>query len=42
MAVAARREAEQHTWDALFDHLLGWYAGLASAGEARSMVASGT
>ncbi len=30
MAAAARRDAEQHTWDAVFDRLTGWYAGLVS------------
>jgi len=31
MAAMARHEAEQYTWDAVFDHLMGWYGGLVSA-----------
>jgi glycosyltransferase involved in cell wall biosynthesis len=28
LGAGARAEAERHTWDAVFDHLMGWYAGL--------------
>jgi len=30
MGAAARREAERHSWDTIFDRLMGWYAGLAT------------
>lgn len=29
MGTDARRDAERHSWDATFDYLMGWYAGLA-------------
>jgi glycosyltransferase involved in cell wall biosynthesis len=30
MGAAARQEAERHTWDAVFDHLMDWYGCLAN------------
>ncbi len=30
MGAAARHEAEGHTWQSIFDRLMGWYAGLAA------------
>lgn len=30
MGAAARREAEGHTWESIFDRLMGWYSGLAT------------
>jgi glycosyltransferase involved in cell wall biosynthesis len=41
MGAAARREAEQHSWKYVFDHLLGWYAGLASLRRVSGVAAGG-
>jgi len=30
MGERGRRVAETHSWDTVFDHLMGWYAGLAA------------
>ena len=32
--LTARREAERHTWEAIFDRLMGWYAGMIQPHEA--------
>ncbi len=39
LGAVARREAEEHTWECVFDHLLGWYAGIAGAQEALPVTA---
>lgn len=38
MGAKARREVERHTWDAVFDRLMGWYAGLISPRESPAIL----